>query len=73
MNDAQIGFCQYVVYFVLEDEDVEEKNQIDPNFGPTLKSTTNSLMEAAIVALSRELSKLRTGRASAGSFLMPVI
>ncbi|XP_074589245.1 uncharacterized protein LOC141845099 [Curcuma longa] len=49
-----------------KDETDDEKNQVDHNFGPTLKSTTQSQMEAAIVALSRELSKLRTGRASAG-------
>lgn len=36
------------------------------DIGPTVKETTVSQMEAAIVALSRELTKLRTGRASPG-------
>lgn len=36
------------------------------NVGPNIKATAVSLMEAAIDALSRELAKLRTGRASAG-------
>ncbi|KAJ8479151.1 hypothetical protein OPV22_022878 [Ensete ventricosum] len=49
-----------------KDENNDERIQVDPNFGPMVKSTTLSQMEAAIVALSRELSKLRTGRASAG-------
>ncbi|XP_031382489.1 uncharacterized protein LOC116196753 isoform X2 [Punica granatum] len=37
-----------------------------PDIGPTVKDTAASQMDAAIVALSRELAKLRTGRASAG-------
>ncbi|XAR52006.1 hypothetical protein NMG60_11006831 [Bertholletia excelsa] len=36
------------------------------NIWPGVKATAVSLMEAAVDALSRELSKLRTGRASAG-------
>ncbi|XP_023772902.1 uncharacterized protein LOC111921545 isoform X2 [Lactuca sativa] len=36
------------------------------NIGPIIKSTAISEMEAAIDAVSNELSKLRTGRASAG-------
>ncbi|WMV53510.1 hypothetical protein MTR67_046895 [Solanum verrucosum] len=36
------------------------------NVGPNIKATAVSQMEAAIDALSRELTKLRTGRASAG-------
>ncbi|XP_057465130.1 uncharacterized protein LOC130754865 isoform X2 [Actinidia eriantha] len=36
------------------------------DIGPSVKATAVSLMEAAIDSLSRELSKLRTGRASAG-------
>ncbi|XP_059670000.1 uncharacterized protein LOC132315673 [Cornus florida] len=36
------------------------------NIGPTAKATAVSHMEAAMDALSRELSKLRSGRASAG-------
>ncbi|KAF5740472.1 Ribosome recycling factor [Tripterygium wilfordii] len=36
------------------------------DFGPNIKATAVSQMEAAVEALSRELTKLRTGRASAG-------
>ncbi|KAJ4729426.1 Ribosome recycling factor [Melia azedarach] len=36
------------------------------DIGPIVKETAVSQMEAAIVALSRELTKLRTGRASPG-------
>ncbi|KAG6793373.1 hypothetical protein POTOM_002581 [Populus tomentosa] len=36
------------------------------DIGPTVKATAKSQMDAAVVALSRELQKLRTGRASAG-------
>ncbi|WOL02433.1 hypothetical protein Cni_G11152 [Canna indica] len=61
------GFCRVDTDFLMgEDENADEKNQVDPNFGPTVKSTALAQMEAAVVALSRELSKLRTGRASAG-------
>lgn len=40
--------------------------QVVEDIGPAVKSTTISLMEAALDALSRELSKLRTGRAATG-------
>ena len=40
------------------------------DIGPSVKVTAVSLMEAAIDSLSRELSKLRTGRASAGRHCM---
>ena len=40
-----------------------------PDMGPTIKDNASSQMEAAISALSGELSKLRTGRASSGAFL----
>lgn len=36
------------------------------DIGPIVKATAKSQMDAAVVALSRELQKLRTGRASAG-------
>lgn len=42
------------------------------DIGPTVKETAVSQMEAAIVALQRELTKLRTGRASAGILLLTV-
>uniref|UniRef100_A0A8R7PHI5 Ribosome-recycling factor, chloroplastic n=1 Tax=Triticum urartu TaxID=4572 RepID=A0A8R7PHI5_TRIUA len=37
-----------------------------PDIGPTVKSAATAQMDTAVVALSRELSKLRTGRASPG-------
>ncbi|XP_021284767.1 uncharacterized protein LOC110416944 [Herrania umbratica] len=40
--------------------------ELAPDIGPTVKAGATSQMDAAIVALSRELAKLRTGRASAG-------
>ncbi|KAJ3675435.1 hypothetical protein LUZ60_004477 [Juncus effusus] len=40
--------------------------QAGASIGPDVKSAATSQMEAAIVALSRELSKLRTGRANPG-------
>uniref|UniRef100_A0A0D9W6J4 Ribosome-recycling factor, chloroplastic n=1 Tax=Leersia perrieri TaxID=77586 RepID=A0A0D9W6J4_9ORYZ len=40
--------------------------QDTPDIGPTVKSAATQQMEASVVALSRELSKLRTGRASPG-------
>ncbi|XP_072950808.1 uncharacterized protein [Typha angustifolia] len=49
-----------------KNEDEGDTVQVVPDIGPTVKSGALSQMEAAIVALSRELSKLRTGRASAG-------
>ncbi|KAF8013141.1 hypothetical protein BT93_I1117 [Corymbia citriodora subsp. variegata] len=36
------------------------------DIGPSVKEAAKSQMDAAVVALSRELAKLRTGRASAG-------
>ncbi|CAI9111545.1 OLC1v1011794C1 [Oldenlandia corymbosa var. corymbosa] len=51
-----------------DEEDFEEDNRgaHTLDIGPTVKSAASSQMEAAIDALSRELLKLRTGRASAG-------
>ncbi|XP_010912836.1 uncharacterized protein [Elaeis guineensis] len=49
-----------------KNEDDGDTVQVVPDIGPTVKSTASSQMEAAIAALARELSKLRTGRASAG-------
>ncbi|KDP46314.1 hypothetical protein JCGZ_10154 [Jatropha curcas] len=40
--------------------------QVAPDIGPSVKASAASQMDAAMVALSRELAKLRTGRASAG-------
>ncbi|CAK9161709.1 unnamed protein product [Ilex paraguariensis] len=54
-----------------EEEDYDDKgNSVGTvNIGPSVKSATVSQMEAALEALSRELRKLRTGRASAGMSL----
>jgi ribosome recycling factor len=41
-----------------------------PDIGPTVKSAATAQMETAVVALSRELSKLRTGRASPGIIMI---
>ncbi|XP_020594115.1 uncharacterized protein LOC110034167 [Phalaenopsis equestris] len=49
-----------------KDESNNVTIQVVPDIGPSVKSSTLSLMEAAIAALSRELSKIRTGRASTG-------
>jgi len=38
-----------------------------PDIGPTVKAAASSQMEAAIDALSRDLTKLRTGRAAPGT------
>ncbi|XVE60891.1 hypothetical protein DITRI_Ditri05aG0163300 [Diplodiscus trichospermus] len=40
--------------------------ELAADIGPSVKATATSQMDAAVVALSRELAKLRTGRASAG-------
>lgn len=50
---------------VVEDEDESDTVRAVPDMGP-VKTTAQSQMDAAVVALARELSKLRTGRASAG-------
>ncbi|KAI5442949.1 hypothetical protein KIW84_011836 [Lathyrus oleraceus] len=40
--------------------------EVPPNVGPTIKASAASQVESAMAALSVELSKLRTGRASTG-------
>ncbi|KAJ0249872.1 Ribosome-recycling factor [Hirschfeldia incana] len=40
--------------------------EVSPDIGPTVKATATCQMEAAIDALSRDLTKLRTGRAAPG-------
>ncbi|OAY25576.1 ribosome-recycling factor [Manihot esculenta] len=49
-----------------KDDSAGDTVQFVPDIGPTIKAGAASQMDAAIVALSRELAKLRTGRASAG-------
>lgn len=40
------------------------------DIGPGLKEGAEAQMDAAIIALSRDLAKLRTGRASTGNFYL---
>lgn len=55
-------------HMILTEDEIDSVTiQVAPDIGPTVKSNTLSLMEASIAALSRELSKIRTGRASTGS------
>ncbi|KAL5229439.1 hypothetical protein ABZP36_028215 [Zizania latifolia] len=49
-----------------KDDGRHDTVQDAPDIGPTVKLATTSQMEAAVVALSRKLSKLLTGRASPG-------
>ncbi|KAK9271938.1 hypothetical protein L1049_002305 [Liquidambar formosana] len=49
-----------------KDNDGGNTVEVVPDIGPTVKATAVSQMEAAIVSLSQQLSKLRTGRASSG-------
>lgn len=49
-----------------EDEEVEGDDEQGVDLGASVKATTVSQMNAAVDALSRELTKLRTGRASPG-------
>ncbi|XP_057982175.1 uncharacterized protein LOC131167387 [Malania oleifera] len=49
-----------------DDNDDAKKVELPPDFVSTIKTTASSQMDAAVVALSRDLSKLRTGRASTG-------
>ncbi|KAL2979498.1 hypothetical protein AAZX31_13G175900 [Glycine max] len=49
-----------------KDEGGASTIEVPPNAGPTIKANAVSQMEAAMAALSTELSKLRTGRASPG-------
>ncbi|XP_057750717.1 uncharacterized protein LOC130969134 isoform X2 [Arachis stenosperma] len=50
----------------LKDEAGVSTIEVPPNVGPNIKASAMSQMEAAMAALSTELSKLRTGRASPG-------
>ncbi|KAF8399915.1 hypothetical protein HHK36_015785 [Tetracentron sinense] len=80
-NDAFVGFRgafhaanelsheiyrRDVLQIYREDDAAANTIEVMPDIGPTVKAAALSQMEAATVALSRELSKLRTGRASAG-------
>lgn len=64
------GFCRISVRGFAKGkkskDDSAESIVVAPDIGPTVKTNASSQMEAAIDALSRELTKLRTGRASPG-------
>ncbi|KAL9247056.1 hypothetical protein vseg_020527 [Gypsophila vaccaria] len=62
-NDFRRGFAKGRKS---KDDDNAGAGQVVEDIGPVVKSTAVSLMEAAVEALSRELTKLRTGRASTG-------
>ncbi|KAG2714811.1 hypothetical protein I3843_03G048600 [Carya illinoinensis] len=49
-----------------KDDDAASNIDVSPDVGPTIKANASAQMEAAIGALSGELNKLRTGRASPG-------
>lgn len=57
---------------LLEDDDSASTMEVSPDIGPTIKANASSQMEAAIGALSGELIKLRTGRASPGTLLCAI-
>lgn len=59
--------------YILGDEGGVSTIEVPPNVGPTIKANAVSQMEAAMAALSAELSKLRTGRASPGIFALTIV
>ncbi|KAG9447147.1 hypothetical protein H6P81_013275 [Aristolochia fimbriata] len=68
-TESQRGFAKGRKSKVAHDDDDDDDDsgvKVDPNIGPTVKATALAQMDAAIVALSRELCKLRTGRAAPG-------
>ena len=54
----------------LENDSRSDTVEAAPDIGPTVKSAATAQMDTAVVALSRELSKLRTGRASPGIIMI---
>lgn len=69
-------YCFYILEVEETDEEQEEEQEEDEevggddehgvDLGASVKATAVSQMNAAVDALSRELAKLRTGRASPG-------
>ncbi|XP_068646236.1 uncharacterized protein [Aristolochia californica] len=64
--ESQRGFAKGKKSKVADDDDEDGGVKVDRNIGPTVKATALAQMDAAVIALSRELSKLRTGRAAPG-------
>ncbi|KAF3788565.1 Ribosome-recycling factor [Nymphaea thermarum] len=60
-RDFQRGFAKG-----RKSKDDNDTVEVIPDIGPSVRAAASLQMEAAVDALSRELSKLRTGRASAG-------
>ncbi|KAG6412638.1 hypothetical protein SASPL_125321 [Salvia splendens] len=61
------GFAKARKHQIKEEDDAEEEDDDeDVDLGVSVKANALSQMNAAVDALSRELAKLRTGRASAG-------
>ncbi|EOA31236.1 hypothetical protein CARUB_v10014408mg [Capsella rubella] len=65
LRDARRGFAKGKKS---RDDSSAATGMVDasPDIGPTVKAAASSQMEAAIDALSRDLTKLRTGRAAPG-------
>ncbi|XP_065878402.1 uncharacterized protein [Euphorbia lathyris] len=63
INDSRRGYAKGKKS---KDNSGGDTIQVMPDIGPTVKATAASQMDAAIIALSGELTKLRTGRASPG-------
>lgn len=63
-----VQYFHLLIYSWLPSEEDSASSSVDvvQDIGPVVKETAMSQMDAAIVALSRELAKLRTGRASPG-------
>lgn len=68
-------YCFYILEVEETDEEQEEQEEDEEvggddehgvDLGASVKATAVSQMNAAVDALSRELAKLRTGRASPG-------
>ncbi|XVF29863.1 hypothetical protein REPUB_Repub16aG0007200 [Reevesia pubescens] len=63
LRDSRRGFAKAKKS---KDDSGGNAMELAPDIGPTVKASATSQMDAAVVALSRELAKLRTGRASPG-------
>lgn len=76
VNETAVNQSIFIVFFCSSLQIIEEEVDSDEddestaesvNVGPSIKAAAISQMEAATDSLSRELAKLRTGRASAGT------
>lgn len=63
LRDSRRGFAKGKKS---KDDSATGMVDVAPDIGPTVKATASSQMEAAIDALARDLTKLRTGRAAPG-------